>query len=75
MQPRHPVGRRGTFEKDPGLGTLALLNRALEDAMSRPAGQFGLLKGYKIGVGGHRCEHRVSIVEVTGARPRGTARH
>ena len=43
VQPRHPVGRRRTLVEDPRRGTHPLLDGALEDAVLRPAGQFGLL--------------------------------
>ncbi len=58
VQARHAVGRRRSLVEDPGRGALALLNGAFEDAVGRPAGQFGLLEGDEVGVGGYGSEHR-----------------
>ena len=71
MEPGHPVGRGRALVEDPRWRPFALLHRALEDAVRRPAGQFGLLKSNKVGIRGDRCEHGRSIVEARGARPLG----
>ncbi len=57
VQAGHAVCRRRALVEDPGLGVLALLDGALEDALRRPAGQFGLLEGDEVDVGGDGCEH------------------
>ena len=57
VEPGHAVGCRGALVEDPGRRTLPLLDGAFEDALRRPAGQFGLLEGNEVDVGRDGREH------------------
>ncbi len=62
VQAGHAVGRGGPFVEDPGRSPLALLDGPFEDAVPRPAGQFGLLECDEVDVGGDGCEHGGGMV-------------
>ena len=62
LEAGHAIRGGGAFVEDPFWCAFPLLDRAFEDAMRGPAGQFGLLEGDEIGIGWDRCEHASSMV-------------